>query len=67
MQCEMCEWPGALQVWVRPKNGGRRKGHFFCDEDCKVKGLRVLAAQGLKETHAVLGWDVFIPVWECDE
>jgi hypothetical protein len=67
MKCEVCDWPSEARVWVRPKKGGRRKAHFFCDETCKQVGLRVLDAQGLEETHAVLGWDVFRPIWQEDE
>jgi len=63
MQCEVCDWPAVIRVWVRPAAGGRRKGHAFCCEECKQTGLRVLAVAGYIETHAVLGWDVFIPIW----
>jgi hypothetical protein len=66
MKCEVCDWPVEQRTWVRPKKGGRRTAHFFCDEACKATGLRVLEAQGLEETRTVLGWDVFIPIWERD-
>jgi len=64
MKCEICECPIDRPTWVRPKKGGKRAAHFFCDEACKSVGLRVLDAQGLVETHALLGWDVFIPMHE---
>lgn len=63
-RCEICTWPGEIRVYVRPLAGGPRTAHFFCCEECKESGLRVLRAEGLAETHGVLGWDVFKPAWE---
>lgn len=62
-QCEVCDWPTKLRVFVRPREGGSRKPHRFCCAECKAVGLKVLSAQGLEETTAVLGWDVFLPIW----
>lgn len=67
MNCEVCRLPAEKPVWVRPVQGGRRKAHFFCNDACKRVGLQVLEAQGYKETHALLGWDVFIPMYERDD
>jgi hypothetical protein len=67
MKCEICDWAVETPTWVRPKKGGRRKPHFFCDETCKATGLKVLAAQGLEETSVILGWDVFRPIWQEDD
>ncbi|QQG37762.1 MAG: hypothetical protein HYS26_04015 [Candidatus Kaiserbacteria bacterium] len=63
MHCEICNWQAESTTWVRPKSGGTRRPHFFCDDECKKVGLQVLAAQGLEETTVILGWDVFIPIW----
>lgn len=64
IKCEVCEWPSQMKIFVRPQKGGRRTPHFFCDDDCKASGLRVLEAQGLKEDSALRGWDVFRPIFD---
>ncbi len=67
MRCIVCGWSAEMQIWVRPITGGRRRGFAVCDEICKQYELDFRAAEGLKETFGVLGWDVFIPVWLRDE
>ena len=62
-ECTTCHEPARLRVFVRPQEGGPRKAHHFCCEECKSAGLRDLSEQGLRETDEVLGWDVFIPMW----
>lgn len=62
--CEVCTWETDERTFVRPREGGKRSEHFFCCDECKETGLRVLASQGFEETTAVLGWDVFRPMWD---
>lgn len=66
MNCEICKEVADTVTWVRPVAGGRRRAHRFCCEACKETGLRALALAGYEETHAVLGWDVFVPIWSDD-
>lgn len=61
MECEICTQPVEVPTWVRPRQGGRREKHFFCQGECKTLGLRSLEVRDLVETHGILGWDVFIP------
>jgi hypothetical protein len=67
MLCETCGWAAEELVWVRPASGGRRKPIFFCCEKCKIDKLAELAQKGFTKTSAVLGRDVFIPIWERNE
>ena len=67
MNCEICNWAANIQTWTRPLAGGRRHAHFYCCIECKETGLQALAADGQVETQAVLGWDVFIPIWSVDD
>lgn len=53
-----------MHIWVRPVSGGRRRPIFFCSEQCKTDRLAALRSDGWEETTSVLGWDVFIPMWE---
>ena len=64
MRCAVCDWPGEVQVWVRRASGGRREILLVCDDACKGEGLALLAPCGITETKEVLGFDVFIPIWE---
>jgi len=64
MNCCICGYEAPLHLFVRPKDGGRRKVFYFCDENCKEKGRGAFATVGLVEATAVLGWDVFIPIGE---
>jgi len=62
--CALCGVPTESFLWVRPVTGGRRTAVFACDASCKGSKLESLAREGLREANDVLGWDVFIPMWE---
>ena len=67
MRCVICDWPAEVHVYVRPIAGGRRRGHFVCDESCKTQLLAREKAAGWEETASTLGYDVFVPIWEVWE
>ena len=67
MNCIVCGYGKNIRVWVRRVDGGRRRPAYFCDEDCKKKWFTGCVPKDLQETTAVLGFDVFIPVWEWEE
>ncbi len=64
MHCVRCGFPADVKTFVRPLAGGRRKLLLFCDEDCRELELLELDQCGFIETTVVLGYDVFIPIWD---
>ena len=54
-------------MWVRPIAGGRRRFEYLCNEVCRNTREASLAKEGLREANEILGWDVFIPMWERDD
>ena len=64
--CVICGVPTEFFMWVRPIAGGRRRFEYLCNEVCRNTREASLAKEGLREANEILGWDVFIPMWERD-